>query len=227
MSPRVAKSTAIGTAAAQAIARCGVPKRPERFSVQRGRKSPSASAPTTWYVPTSAVFFARPMAKMAWRPQWWQTRSDDRAAVNWMERNHKPGDMVLVAFLSRFAVSWYADAPKWDAEPGKLAPVRLLHHDRPGQHCDPTGLRRELQGRKRVLLFIGPPFFQNLNGIAIAQLERLGVLTATHRFGSVGAVYEFDLTKQPATDPAIVARNRAPLARPDNCVLVKPYDSPY
>lgn len=177
---------------------------------------------------TSAVFFARPMAQMAWKhPQWWQTRSDDRAAVNWMERNHKPGDLVLVAFLSRFAVSWYADAANWDAEPGKLAPVRLLHHDRPGQHCDPTELRREVQGRKRVLLFIGPPFFQNLNGIAIAQLERLGVLTATHRFGSVGAVYEFDLTKPPSTSPDVVARNRAPLARADSCVVVKPYDSPY
>ena len=186
--------------------------------------------PTRWAAATAAVvamlgvagvFLIRPMtSQLSEMPQWWQQKSNDRAAVRWLERHHQPDDLVLTPFLSRFAVSWYAHSPRWNREPSSLAPVELLHHGQPGIWCDPGQLQRAVSGHRRVLFFQGPEFFPGLETILSARLKQLGTpVGRVHRFGKVGFVRVFDVSRPPAAqNQGLSGHEAAALSRPDSCV---------
>ncbi|MGH3430602.1 MAG: hypothetical protein ACREP9_17210, partial [Candidatus Dormibacteraceae bacterium] len=160
-------------------------------------------------------------------PPSWQAASDDRAAVQWLLRNHEKDDLVLVAALSRMATSWYANAPEWNIQPHGLKPIQLIHFGPPGRYCDPQQLSRTVAGHKRVLFFAGLNFFDGYPQlITRIRMKQLATEQAVRHFGKYGVVYVFDTSKPPTEDLPDDLR-RVLTQNQSNCVKVLPYNYPY
>ena len=124
---------------------------------------------------------------------------DDRAAVRWLMARREPGDVIATTQLAWPAIWWYGAVPIGSdaAAHGQLpdgSPMVLLTPEEVDPNCTGSPLRSALQGRRRLLLYIGfPDFPQPFPERLMRRLEELGTRTAFAQFGGIGEAAVFDL----------------------------------
>lgn len=119
-------------------------------------------------------------------------RSDDRAAISWLQANHREGDLVVVAVESTPAARWYAPG-------GRLRPGWYARGVGAAVPCTPAQFPEALRGYRRVLAYAIDAGAEVATYRALdAELRRLGRPAAEQRF-DLGRAWIVEL------DPAAVA----------------------
>jgi hypothetical protein len=158
---------------------------------------------------------------------------DDRAALRYLMAVRQPGDVLMSTHMGLPAIWWYAGVNVAPPNLGRIYEpdggiVLEARHRWPGPDCQAPDLRTALDGRPRVVLYLGfdsrtPEGFQEL---ALDTLSELGTMVAYRRVAEEGIVAVFDLTKPPKPWSVVVTRPGGTLlkdvARARGCVGFQP-----
>lgn len=131
---------------------------------------------------------------------------DDRAAVQWMRHEYRPGDIILPITSATRALDWYDPT-------GTLRPARMVISVPSGPDCDPDGLAAAVRGYDRVMAYASSRYVPYMDTWAVVgqRLAELGTLTQVEHFGSGDSiVYLVDLRGAPSR----------PAGEPGACVKV-------
>jgi hypothetical protein len=159
--------------------------RPAAPTVSRGRAVITAVAAAGCLTMLVALvpFGASAVSTAATRPG-----VDDRAAVAWIQAQHRPGDLVLAVGSATRAFQWYDPDER-------LRPWRMVLPT-PAGGCDPGALVSATSGYARVIAYSGirvNPYKDALPVLA-RRLGELGTITAKRTFGAGDSiVYVVDL----------------------------------
>jgi Dolichyl-phosphate-mannose-protein mannosyltransferase len=119
---------------------------------------------------------------------------DDRAAVAWMQEQHRRGDLVLAVGSATRALQWY------DPEQ-RLRPWRMALPS-PSNGCDPAALINATRGYSRVIVYTGIRVspYQDALRVLGRRLGELGTVTDKRTFGRGDSiVYLVQLHAPPRT----------------------------
>jgi hypothetical protein len=112
--------------------------------------------------------------------------TDDRAAMAWLMKDRRPGDVLLTTRHALPAVWWYGGVSLAQSN-GRQFPdggrILSLEYDETRPGCDGRWLDKRLDGRPRMLLYLGfvdvPAGFDDL---VLEQLSTFGTVTAVSHF---------------------------------------------
>jgi hypothetical protein len=198
----------------------------ELVAMARARRSwvrgAAGAAALALLVALAADIYARGTIYIALHPYTSNHEYDDRAAIGWLDRQSRPGDVWLASYLSLPAIWWYASA-------GASAPVVEASLEPDASACGSRDLGVWASGgsARRVLVYLGfghdTP--RELDDTLVDRLTSLGAVTAYRGFQS-GHALIVDLT-QPSAGPVTLAslgmRSReAPHPAGAGCITVTP-----
>ena len=112
--------------------------------------------------------------------------TDDRAALAWLMKDRRPGDVLLTTRHALPAIWWYGGVSLAQSE-GQQFPdggriLKLEYHDS-RRVCQGRELEKSLHGRRRMLVYLGfldmPAGFDDL---LLEQMARFGTVTAVGHF---------------------------------------------
>ena len=137
---------------------------------------------------------------------------DDRRAVAWLMARREPGDAILSTRLGWPAIWWYGPVSLRRPLPGGRLPdgsVMLeAFHEAMQQGCA-RDLKAALEGRRRVLLYVGfPDTPDGFYELLIREFERFGEVVDSGKVSTIGrtAVIRLrdasELSAEGATDPS-------------------------
>jgi hypothetical protein len=162
----------------------------------------------------AAVVLVEPIATAARAPRLPTNGVDDRAAVHWVAKERRDGDLVLVTRHSWAAFLWY---DRWyDAADGP-GTLRLTANVEPGKDCADDELGDGLRDKRRVIFYSGIRLtpYPRTNEVVAARLAEQGTLVETKRWGMVEVrVFEIGDARPPGTPAPVLAAVKA------NCVQV-------
>ncbi|HYN06489.1 MAG TPA: hypothetical protein VES67_03770 [Vicinamibacterales bacterium] len=121
---------------------------------------------------------------------------NDRLAVRWLMRQHRPGDVLISTRLAWPAVRWYGGIRALDAPDGRMRDGSLMYEA--SYQADPgclTGqLRDTLASHHRVLVYLGfrdvPDGFDDL---LLERLDELGAVVDLQEFAGLSRAAVLDL----------------------------------
>lgn len=150
---------------------------------------------------------------------------DDRGAVAWLMQRRQPGDVIMTTGLGWPAVRWYGGISLRRHPGGRLpdgSVILEVSDDAPPSGCR-NQLRDALEGRRRVLVYVGFPdmpirFYELL----LSELSAFGTVVESARFSELSrtAVVELHGTGPELNSPSSNAENGPPPPL-DGCIGVR------
>ncbi len=112
--------------------------------------------------------------------------TDDRAAMAWLMKDRRPGDVLLTTHHALPAIWWYGGVSLAQSN-GQQFPdggrILELEYHKSRRVCEGRELEKLLHGRPRMLLYLGfldmPAGFDDL---LLEQMARFGTVTAVEHF---------------------------------------------
>jgi hypothetical protein len=169
---------------------------------REGRRLSGAAtlAAVTAAVLMCADLVQRGSAAAGYRPAQSNHRLNDRAGVEWLMLQQRPGDAILTTRLALPAIWWYGEVPLGGSAAGGRTssgtPILEVAYRPGGADCDSGRLAEALRGHRRTLVYLGFRFDDVPDGFDRLLLERLGEigsLRAAESFAEAGHVVVFDL----------------------------------
>jgi hypothetical protein len=138
---------------------------------------------------------------------------DDRAGVNFLLVQRRPGDVLVTMRMGLPAVWWYAGVNVAPPNLGRTyeqdgAPILEVRHWGPGPDCRRSDVTAALDGKSRVAIYLGfdsrfTPGFQEL---VLDTLSTRGRMTAYRTIAAEGIAAVFDLRQPPRSWTVVLTR---------------------
>jgi hypothetical protein len=138
---------------------------------------------------------------------------NDRAAIDWLIAQQRPGDVWIATHQALPAVWWYAGVPLSAPQRGSHRPdgtaILEVSFEPPGPPCRSGATRRALGGHNRALVYVASRFDAVPHGFDDVLLNRLGEIgsvEAYRSFAELGAAAVVDLRSPSASGPDVAVR---------------------
>lgn len=154
---------------------------------------------------------------------------DDRSGLRFLMAQRQPGDVLVTVRMGLPAVWWYAGVNVAPPNLGRTyqqdgAPVLEARHYWPGPECRAVDLTAALDGRSRVLVYLGfdsrSP--EGLQELVLDTLSARSRLTSYRKIAEEGLAAVFDLRQPPQSWTVLVTRPGGmalkDVTRPAGCV---------
>jgi hypothetical protein len=146
---------------------------------------------------------------------------DDRAAIEWLLRQHRPGDVLITTELAQPAIWWYGKVPMTaDENAGRQlpdgSPIVVVGFEAARVECPANELREALSGRQRALVYLGFRFDdvpKGFDGRLLSTLSELGLIVTGETFSSAGRVVVVDLGRRRPDDATPSGPGEGPTAQ--------------